>query len=68
MPVVLLRQDAHPQEEEYDAVAGGSQRLDGVLDRCEALFADVLECIVLGSDSKADDTDDPRPDKNMYFL
>merc|ERR1712106_201441 len=61
MPDVLLRQDAHPQEEEDDAVAGGGQRLDGVLDRGEAFLADVLESIMLGSHSKADDADDSRP-------
>ena len=63
MPHVLLRQDAHPQEEEDDAVAGGGQRLDRVLDRCETLLADVLESVMLGCHSIADDADDPRPDK-----
>ena len=57
MPHVLLRQDAHPQEEEDDAVAGGGQCLDRVLDRCEALLADVLERIVLRSHPKTYDAD-----------
>ena len=58
---VILRQDAHPQEEEDDTVAGGGQRLDWVLDSCETLLADVLESVMLRCHSKADDADDPRP-------
>jgi len=61
MPNVLLSQDAHPQEQEDDAVAGGGQRLDRVLHRCEAFLADVLESIMLRCHSKADDADDSRP-------
>ena len=68
MPVVLLRQDAHPQEEEDDTVAGGGQRLDRVLHRCEAFLADVLESIMLGCHSKADDADNPRPNKNKHIF
>ena len=63
MPGVLLCQDAHPQEEEDDAVASGGQRLDRVLHCCEALLADVLESVMLGCHSKADDANDPRPDQ-----
>ena len=68
MPDVLLSQDAHPQEQEDDAVAGGGQRLDRVLHRCEAFLADVLESIMLRCHSKADDADDSRPDQKQAFL
>ena len=54
---VVLGQDAHAQEEEDDAVAGGGQRLHRVLHRCETLLADVLERVVLRSHSKTYDAD-----------
>ena len=68
MPDVLLSQDAHPQEQEDDAVAGGGQRLDRVLHCCEAFLADVLESIMLRCHSKADDADDSRPDQKQALF
>ena len=58
---MLLCEDAHPKEEEDDAVAGRGDCLDGILHRCEALLADVLERIVLGSHPVADQAYDSRP-------
>ena len=58
---VLLREDAHSKEEEDDAVAGRRDCLDSILHRCEALLADVLERIVLGSHPVADEAYDSRP-------
>ena len=66
---VLLCEDAHAKEEEDDAVAGRGDCLDGILHRCEALLADVLERIVLGSHPVADQAYDSRPvniDKQFY--
>ena len=54
---MVLGQDAHAQEEEDDAVAGGGQRLHRVLHRCETLLANVLERVVLRSHSKTYDAD-----------
>ena len=68
MKLVIVSEDAHSQEEEDDAVAGGCQRLDGVLDRSETLLADVLEGVVLGGHAKADDADDPRPGVKMWKI
>ena len=65
---MLLSQDAHPQEQEDDAVAGGGQCLDRVLHRCEAFLADVLESIMLRCHSKADDADDSRPDQKQALF
>ena len=65
---MLLGEDAHAKEEEDDAVAGRRDCLHSILHRCEALLADVLESVMLGCHSKADDADDPRPDQNKHFL
>ena len=61
MRFVFLSEDAHAKEEENDAVAGRRDCLHGILHRCEALLADVLERVVLGSHPVADETYDSRP-------
>ncbi len=49
------------QEEEDDAVAGGGERLDGILDGGVALLAQVLEPVSLHRDPESDHADDPGP-------
>ena len=59
--IVLLGQNAHAEEEEDDTVTGRGKGLNRVLDGGETLLADVLEGVVLGGDSVADDADDAGP-------
>jgi hypothetical protein len=49
------------QEEEDDAVAGGGERLDGILDGGVALLAQVLKAVPLHRDPEGDHADDPGP-------
>ena len=65
---VVLGQDAHAQEEEDDAIAGGGQRLHRVLHRCETFLADVLERVVLRSHSKTYDADNSWPGNEKHDL
>ena len=58
MKVVVLLYEDDPEKQKDDAVAGGGEGLDGVLDGGVALLAQVLEGVLLHRDAVGNYADD----------